>query len=101
MKAGKSTRITIATERILMIRQRSSNRRWCAECCRVAEMVGFAQAAALTGVPQANLRECAREERWHVIAAADGSPMICLDSLLTATQLHPRGTEAALGAAAS
>ena len=101
MKAGKSMRITIETERIMMIWQRSCNRRWCSECFRVVEMVGFAQAATLTGVPQAKLGECARVQNWHVIEAADGSPMICLDSLLTATQLHPRGTEAALRAAAS
>jgi hypothetical protein len=95
MAVYKKTKITIETERVLIIHQRSSNRRWCPECCRVAEMVGFAQATALTGVPQTNLRECARAAKWHVIETDYGSPLICLDSLLTATGVRVQENETA------
>lgn len=84
MRTYKRTRITIETEQVLMIQRHSSNRRWCPECCRVVEMLRFAQAAALAGVPSAVLRECARTQPWHVAEAQDGTPMICLDSLLKA-----------------
>ena len=84
MRTFKRTRITIETEQILMIQQRSSNRRWCPECSKVVEMVRFAQAATLAGVSLGVLRECVSAEPWHVAEAQDGTPMICLDSLLKA-----------------
>jgi hypothetical protein len=90
MRTSKTRRITIETESVLIIRQRSCNRRWCPKCYRVTEMVGFAQASALTGVPQPHLRECAQAEKWHVIETGYNSPMICLDSLLIGVQLDAR-----------
>lgn len=84
MRTYKRTRITIETEQVLMIQRTGSNRRWCPECCREVEMVRFVQAAALAGVPLAVFRECARTEPWHLAEAQDGTPLICLDSLLKA-----------------
>jgi len=84
MRTYKRTRITLETEQVLMIQQRSSNRRWCPECSKLVDMVRFAQAAALAGVSPARLHECAQTEPWHVIEAQDGTSLICLDSMLNA-----------------
>jgi hypothetical protein len=46
-------------------------------------MVGFAQAAVLTGTAQRSLRDHARDGKWHLAEASDGSPLICLESLMT------------------
>jgi hypothetical protein len=84
MAAHKRTRITIETEQVLIIRRRSSTRHWCWECGRAVDMVDLEQAGALTGVALRRLRDCARTEKWHLAATADGSPLVCLDSLLAA-----------------
>src|SRR5215831_6075352 len=80
MTAYKKTRITMETEQVLVIRRRGCARRWCKECAREVDMVSFAEAGALTGLAERQLCECARSEKWHV--AADGSQLICLESLL-------------------
>jgi hypothetical protein len=84
MRTYKRTRITIETEQVLTIQRSSSKRRWCPQCSREVVMVRFAEAATLAGVPVAVLRECARTEPWHLSEAPDGTPLICLDSLLKA-----------------
>ena len=82
MTAYKRTRITVETEQVLVIRRRGCARRWCQECAREVDMVSFAEAGALTGLAERQLCECARTEKWHL--AVDGSPLICLESLLNA-----------------
>ncbi|HEY6305907.1 MAG TPA: hypothetical protein VI488_05530 [Candidatus Angelobacter sp.] len=84
MAAYKRTRITIETEQILIIRRRSCTRQWCWECGRAVDMVDLEQAGALTGLARRRLRDCARTEKWHLAAAADGAPLVCLDSMLAA-----------------
>jgi hypothetical protein len=83
MTEYKRTRITVETEQVLIIRRRGCIRRWCRECAREVDMVSFTEAGALTGLPGRQLCEHARAEKWHL--AADGSPLICLDSLLKST----------------
>lgn len=94
MTPYKRTRITIETEQVLIIRRRGCTRRWCWECGRDVDMVELDQAGALTGVAHRRLRECARIEKWHLAAAPDGSPLVCLDSLLAARgSLEPIKTD--------
>jgi hypothetical protein len=81
--AYKRTRITVETEQVLIIRRRGCARRWCWQCGREVDMVGFAQAAVLTGTAQRSLRDHARDGKWHLAEASDGSPLICLESLMT------------------
>lgn len=82
----KRTRITVETEQVLIVRRRACAQRWCWECGREVDMVGFAQAAVLTGVAQRSLRDHARAEKWHLAETNDGSPLICLESLVTASK---------------
>ncbi|HEY6308382.1 MAG TPA: hypothetical protein VI488_18200 [Candidatus Angelobacter sp.] len=83
MASYKRTEIIVETDQVLIIR-RGCVRHWCQECGRETDMIGLLQAGALTGVSQPLLLDVARTERWHKAEAADGSPLICLDSLLSA-----------------
>lgn len=85
--AYKRTEITVETDRILIIRKSRSRRAWCAECGREVYMVGLKEAQALceTAQPltaQPMLPGCGDNRGWHWSEAADGAPLICLESVL-------------------
>ena len=92
MAAYKRTQITIETDQVLIIRRRGCVRHWCPDCGREKDMVSLSQAAALTGVAQLLLRDCAHAEKWHLTDAAGESPLICLDSLLNTARLQARNS---------
>jgi hypothetical protein len=74
--------ITIQTDRLVLIRGRRSTRAWCQQCGREVEMVGLAQAAALTGGNKPLLPGSDQNHGWHVSEDQNGSPLICLESVL-------------------
>ena len=76
------TEITIQTDRLLIIRRGRSTPAWCRECGREVEMVEFSQAGALTGNSQPLLPDSAKSHGWHVSEDQNGSPLICLESVL-------------------
>lgn len=79
---SKRTEITMETEQVLTIRWRHSTRGWCQECGREVEMVGLAEAEGITGMTQPVLQAGAQIQKWHISEDQDGSPLICLASLL-------------------
>jgi hypothetical protein len=80
--ARKRTEITIETERVVVIRRRNSRRGWCRECGREVDMVGLSDAGKLAGTTQKMLGEGDQGQKWHVSEGADGTKLICLESLL-------------------
>ena len=86
--AYKRTEITLETDRIWIIRKSRSRRGWCAECDREVDMVGLKEAEAPWGIarPLIATNQCSLAvggtagEHWS--QAADGSPLVCLESLL-------------------
>jgi hypothetical protein len=78
----KRTEITIQTDRVLIIRRQRSTPVWCHECGREVEMVEFSQAGALMGQSQALLPNSAKSHGLHVSEDENGSPLICLESVL-------------------
>jgi hypothetical protein len=76
------TEITIQTERVVLIRGSRSTRAWCQQCGREVEMVGLAQAAALTAGGKPVLPDSTQGQGWHVSEDETGSPLICLESVL-------------------
>jgi hypothetical protein len=75
--------ITIQTEQLLTIWTRCSARAWCAECGSEVEMVGANELMRL-GVPaQPQVAGAAVAGGWHLSEAADGSRLVCLESLLS------------------
>lgn len=57
-------------------------RGWCRECGREVDMVGLKEAVALTGATQPMLAEYPGNAGWHWSQTEDGSPLLCLESLL-------------------
>jgi hypothetical protein len=84
MTPRKRTQITIETERVVTIRRRRAKRAFCPECGCEVDMVSLAEVGALTGQPQLKLADSKSVPGWHVSEGADGSPVICLPSLLKA-----------------
>jgi hypothetical protein len=79
----KRTEITIETEQVVVIRRRQGSvRSWCRECKGEVDMVDLKEAEAVTGMTQAMLSCGVGDRGWHWSQAEDGSPLICLESLL-------------------
>ena len=79
----KRTEITIETDQIVVIGKRHrSVRSWCQECRCEVEMIGLKEAEALTGTTQAMLSSGGGNPDWHWSQAEDGSPLLCLESVL-------------------
>jgi hypothetical protein len=83
--AYQRTQITVETDRFWIIRKSHTTRGWCAECGREVDMVELKEAG--TGKPQPLLGQpmlpgCADSRGWHWSRAEDGSPRICLESVL-------------------
>jgi hypothetical protein len=82
MRLKRGTRITIETERTLIVRQTRSARAWCEDCQREVDFVQLQQRQQL-------LRNTAREistdssmSKLHLAEQSDGSVLICLESLM-------------------
>jgi hypothetical protein len=94
--AVNRTEITVETNRLLIIRKLHSTRGWCRECGREVAMVGLTEACVLRGMNDSpSTRSSVRQPStkpmlpgygdgrgWHWSESADGSPLICLESLL-------------------
>ena len=74
------TEITVETEHFVVIRRGLSYRARCPVCDKQVEMVGVDEAVAIAG---RTLSETAATDRqWHCFESSDGSPRVCLDSVL-------------------
>jgi hypothetical protein len=94
--AYRRTEITVETDRVLIIRKSHSTRAWCAECGREVDMVDLNEVGAIAGTPQGMAQRlpgeslstdpmlpgCGERPGWHWSQAADGSTLVCLESLL-------------------
>jgi hypothetical protein len=77
----RRTEITIETDRVWIIRWERHTRGRCPECGREVDMVGLAEAAAITGVTEGMLRVSARPPGWHFAEGDSEVPLVCLESL--------------------
>jgi hypothetical protein len=83
----EKTEITVETEQLWIIQKSHASRGWCADCGREVDMVRLSDAVllsdkgtpALPGPP--SLPDPGHPQGWHGSRAADGTMMICLDSL--------------------
>ena len=74
---ARQTRITIRQDGLLIVRGRTSRRVWCPGCGAESEMITIDRPAVIVGTPSAF-----DSLDLHRVQAADGSPLICLKSLL-------------------
>jgi hypothetical protein len=83
---AKQTRITIETDSLLMVRGRSSRRAWCPRCAAEGEMIALENVGVISNLEQPALEEWLNSGELHRSQAADGSELICLNSLLARVQ---------------
>jgi hypothetical protein len=79
---AKQTKITIETESLLVLHGRTSIRAWCPQCGSEVEMVALESTAVVSNLEPAAVTEWCASEELHHSQKVDGSPLICLNSLL-------------------
>jgi hypothetical protein len=78
----KQTRITIQTESLLLLRGHNSRRARCPLCNAESEMVALENLQVVSNLDQTSLEAWINVSELHRLYAEDGSPLICLNSLL-------------------
>jgi hypothetical protein len=83
---AKQTKITIETDSLLILRGRSSLRAWCDRCAAEVEMVALENTGVISNLEQPELEQWLGSGELHRLQAADGTALICLNSLLARVQ---------------
>lgn len=79
----KTVRITIESERLLVIRYGASVREWCEQCASEVDMIPLESAAELGQVASGTIQRLFDNEKLH-LSKLSGPVRICLNSLLKA-----------------
>ena len=79
---AKQTKITIETDSLLMLRGRNSVRTRCALCNAESEMVALENLQVVSNLDRTSLEDWINSGELHHLRGEDGSPLICLNSLL-------------------
>jgi hypothetical protein len=90
---AKRTKITIETDSLLILRGRSSLRAWCDRCAAEVEMVALEATAVISNLERPELEEWLSSGELHRLQAANGSALICLNSLLARVQKTTKETK--------
>ena len=77
----RTMRITIETERLLVIRHGVSVRDWCEQCASEVDMIPLESAAELAQVNAQTIQRLLANGRFH-LSKPGGPVQICLNSLL-------------------
>jgi LSD1 subclass zinc finger protein len=78
----KQIKITIETESLLLLRGRNSSRVRCPLCNTESEMVALENLQVVSNLDRRSFEEWINSGELHHLEADDGSPLICLNSLL-------------------
>ncbi len=83
---AKETKITIETDSLLILRGRNSLRTWCPACTAESEMIALESVGVISNLDRPALEAWLNSGDLHRSLAADGSSLICLNSLLARVQ---------------
>jgi hypothetical protein len=78
----KTTRITIETENLLVVRKGKTIVTWCPVCCAEVEVMMLEGDSLGETIPSSYLADWLKTGRLHLWRPAEGSAQICLPSLL-------------------
>ena len=78
----KQTHITIETDSLLILKGGVSLRAWCGHCGAEADFIPIAGVGIVSNLAAPEIRAWMESEDLHEAVAADGSPLICFNSLL-------------------
>lgn len=93
---AKRTRITIETDSLLVLRGRKSLRAWCPQCSAEAEMILLNDVGVVSNLSPAEVQAWMESPDLHHTKTADGTDLICLNSMLKRVR-RTRAGERALG----
>ena len=79
---AKRTILTVETESLLVVRGKGAARSWCAECAAETEMIGLKNLGVVTNLDRSAIEGWLSSGDLHRSVASDGSPVVCLNSLL-------------------
>ena len=79
---SRETKITIESDSLLILRGRSSLRAWCPDCASVVEMIPLDGVGVISNLAPPEIEAWIQSEDLHHVMAADGAPLICLNSML-------------------
>ena len=83
---AKQTRITIETDSLLVVRGTASLRGWCPECASEAEVIPFDGIGVISNLAPSEVQAWLECEAIHHSQTADGTHVICLNSLIKRLQ---------------
>jgi len=83
---AKQTKITFETDSLLILRGRSATRAWCPQCQADAEMISMNHVGVISNLDRTAVEEWLNSGELHRSQGADGSSLICLNSLLARVQ---------------
>lgn len=86
---ARSTRITIKTQSLMICQARTSIRGWCTRCAGEVEMIALKKTAVLSNLQPHELEKWLNSDDLHRSSMADGTELICLNSLLTRLGSRP------------
>jgi hypothetical protein len=78
----KITRITIETDSLLILHGRASEQLWCRDCGAEVAAIALENVCVISNLERAALEEWLNSGELHRVETADGSTLICLNSLL-------------------
>lgn len=79
---AKTTKITIEIDSLLVLRGRESLRAWCPECGAEGEMIRLDGLGVISNLAAPEAEAWIQSQDLHYTQAADGAPLICLNSML-------------------
>lgn len=81
MKRTTRTRVTVETERLLVV-SRLAHQGWCETCLADVRLASVAEAAALAGLSQRTLFRRIESGLVHSAETSGGALLVCINSLL-------------------
>jgi hypothetical protein len=79
---AKQTRITIETDSLLVLKGRTSQRAWCPQCQAESDVIPLEGLGVISNLAVPEVEAWMDSEELHRSQSADGSALICLNSLL-------------------
>lgn len=91
---AKHTKITIETDSLLVLRGRKVLCAWCPQCSAQTEMIPFDEIGVVSNLSAEEVENWLESEAIHRSKTADGTPLICLNSLVKRAQktVHQKST---------
>lgn len=82
MKRTRRKRVTVETERVVVISHLTGVAGWCAACGTESEMLGPQEAAAVSGLSQRTIFHYIEAKGLHFTETDNGALLICISSLM-------------------